>query len=478
MNTRNPGSFRLFYLMFAILVIGTKLLLVASYGSSVPVWDQWDAEIDRLFRPWMEGTLHWQDLLAAHNEHRVFTGRLLALSLFLLNGRVFDPMLEMAVNALLHTGALLLLLYGLLMMFREPAVRKGLVLFSTFLFCIPFGVENLLANNSSFYFVILFSMVFLIALSRRIEGDRIADAVALLSGLLACLSFASGALTLVAGAGLLLVQWATGVRRDRWTVFMMLLFVLASVVFIVLTPSLPGHDHHKSRSIVDFVVAILKMTGGLVFFIPSILFMRRQFREKPRAGDPSWFLFALCIWFYGQMFLIAYGRGHSNVLTSRYRDLYSIGYLANLAALLCLPMRNSRITRSWLVALLVGIGAVMPVIARELRHIQSDGVEYEMRVSSYLATHEKLMLFERGAKIPYPDPERLNRLLDSGVVLQMLPTELSGTDHPAAGKPVVALAAKLSLTGTLLAGAGFGILVYLFFLQALRFSVGEHCNNC
>jgi hypothetical protein len=83
------------YLSFAIFVLGVKLVIVGHYGNAAPYWDQWDDGADALYRPWFEGSLHWADLFAWHNEHRILTTRLLALALIELNGQLWNPKLQM-----------------------------------------------------------------------------------------------------------------------------------------------------------------------------------------------------------------------------------------------------------------------------------------------------------------------------------------------------------------------------------------------
>src|SRR6266576_6839573 len=56
---------------FSLLLFGIKLWLINFYGNATPVWDQWDAEAKNLYKPFLDGTLSWHQLFAAHNEHRV-----------------------------------------------------------------------------------------------------------------------------------------------------------------------------------------------------------------------------------------------------------------------------------------------------------------------------------------------------------------------------------------------------------------------
>ena len=93
----------------ALVILGAKLLLIERFGANVPFWDQWDAEAALLYKPYLEGTLGWADLFAAHNEHRIFWTRILSLGLLELNG-VWSPRLQMLANAILHAAILGLLL--------------------------------------------------------------------------------------------------------------------------------------------------------------------------------------------------------------------------------------------------------------------------------------------------------------------------------------------------------------------------------
>jgi hypothetical protein len=443
--------------------------MVASFGMTTPYWDQWDAEIDRLYRPWIDGALRWQSMIAPHNEHRVFTGRVLALLLFVLRGNVLDVMLEITVNAILHTAALLLLLNGLSGMFSENRQKFFFTLFAALIFAMPLGVENLLINNSALYFLILFSILFLRAVS---DGTTQVGSVwyfsVLANGLLACLSFASGALTLAAGIALLGYQWISGVRRNRSTLVIIVVLSVMMLAAVYFTPSLPGHSHYRSRSVTDFVISILRMTGGLVFYIPSASFMLRQIRRKPHAGDSSWFLFALCLWIMGQMVVIAYGRGHSNVLTSRYLDLYTIGFVANLAALFA-NMRDSESKwssnpiKAWVFLLFTGFGIFLPQIIRNLESMKANSIEYEQRVRRYLVTHDATALEEPGAVIPYPDPARLRKLLDQRIVQSILPANLTADGADLSKSKKGSREKIIFLAGSVLTGVSvglFGVLLY------------------
>lgn len=64
---------------FAAILFGTKFLLIDKYGNATPYWDQWDSEAHGLYMSFLNGRLGWEQLVAAHNEHRILIPRLLAI---------------------------------------------------------------------------------------------------------------------------------------------------------------------------------------------------------------------------------------------------------------------------------------------------------------------------------------------------------------------------------------------------------------
>jgi hypothetical protein len=85
----------------AAVVFFSRAWLVRAWGSPLPFWDQWDAEAIGLYLPWLNGTLRWQDLFRAHNEHRIVFTRAADLVLFVAYGG-WNPWAQMLLNATLH----------------------------------------------------------------------------------------------------------------------------------------------------------------------------------------------------------------------------------------------------------------------------------------------------------------------------------------------------------------------------------------
>ena len=427
-------SFLWFYFAFIFIVFGAKVVIISNFGSSVPFWDQWDGQADILYRPWFEGTLRWTDLFINHNEHRIFTTRVLSLLLLYLNKGVWDPMFEMYVNAALHTGALVLLLF-LLQKGLQAGTLYTVFFFASLLFAVPYGHENTLAGfQAQFYFLLLFSFIFLWAVTRFGMGSKLWLPVIVFTAILSFFSLASGALTIAAGVGTLVTRWLCGIQRTRSTFLLILLLIAAFAIALYFTPVVPHHAGLKAKSLLDLTIAILSATGGGVLYIPVAVFMIRQFQKKPSAFDHSWFVFALCLWVVGQIIAIAYGRS-TGVLSSRYLDLFAIGLLLNGYCLLLMLqeavsgklLKNSALL--WLFLVVGGIGFFIPSIAKEIGEKKAACLRYEDNVRGYLETGEITFLTKAPyEEIPYPDAMRLKSFLDNKTISSILTPAVNGNN--------------------------------------------------
>jgi hypothetical protein len=451
---------------FACLIAGIKLMIVASYGNATPFWDQWDFEADALFRPFLEGSLNLKDLFAAQNEHRIFTGKVLALLLFIMNGEVWNPLAELVINTLLHTMALVIVVYGISKSILDKSARIVFSLFAAILFSIPLGWENILTNNSPLYFVLLFSCMFLLFLSSGNYRSVLWYIVLAGSALLSCLSFASGALTVATGIAFLAVQWVTGVRRDKTSLALMVGLVLLLIAAIHFTPTIDGHAHFKSKNILDFLIALLRITGGFLLYIPCVVFMLKQLRRPPVSTDPSWFLFALSLWVFSQILILCYGRSHG-VLASRYFDTYAIGLAVNFASLLILMKEGlSRLSKpalqAWLFFVFLGFGFFFPSVTGNLERRRNEGHEQEQNIRVYLKTKNFASLQDNVPEnIPYPDPERLKTLLDNVTIKSFLPHVLFEQRMSEGSASSTQTERNIFAIGSLLMGAGAGIFFIL-----------------
>ena len=195
-----------------VIVCGARLWIADVCGSPAPFWDQWDAEGNKLFVPFLRGELSWWHIVKPHNEHRIVLTRLLALGLFQVN-RMWDPRLEMVVNALIAAGSATLIAHLLLL---EIGVKwwRQVISAVALLWALPYGFENTVWGfQSQVYFLVLFSFLALWGLACG-PPYSVRWWVGVASAVLACLTMASGFL-----AGLVVVAircLAIALDRRTW----------------------------------------------------------------------------------------------------------------------------------------------------------------------------------------------------------------------------------------------------------------------
>ncbi len=420
------------YVGFAIFVLGTKLVIIATYGNATPFWDQWDAEADFLYRPWLEGSLQWKDLFAAHNEHRILTARLLALALLELNGRVWNPILQMQVNAVLHVLSLSILLFYLSKLLA-PINKSVLFYFSAVLFAIPFGWENTLAGfQSEFYFLLLFSFVFLWAMSAY-ETYSLKWWLGLVAGGLCLVSLASGALTILAGTLILVIRRWIANDKENVAMSAIALLLMLAVLAIVFTPNVPGHAVLKAQSGYQFLTAFgaslswpVNKIWGVIIQIPVMVLLCLILIKKRYQSSPYFFVAAMTLWLFGQFISISYGRAVL-VTISRYLDLFAMGLVINFAVLLVLISQACLKNRFlyglglvvWLATVMFGFSTSERKLIDDLQIKANQGLEQEKSTRAFLCTGEVGYLQIKS--ILYPDPQRLKGLLNNPTILSILP---------------------------------------------------------
>lgn len=423
------------FIGFAVFVLGVKLAIIAIYGNATPYWDQWAAEADQVYRPWLEGSLHWMDLFVAHNEHRILTTRLLALALLELNGRIWDPLLQMKVNAAIHVASLSLLLFYLNKAF-SPRNKTALFIFSALLFAIPFGWENTLAGfQSQFYFLLLFSFVFLWTMSAY-QTYSINWWMGVVAGGLCVVTMASGALTVLAGSLILVFRRLIVKDKEGVAISAIVLLIVLAVVTISLTPSIDRHAALKAQSVPQFLKALVTVLswptnklGVVIIQVPVLLLVMTIFFKKEYQSPAYLFIAAMTLWLFGQFISIAYGRA-VGLTAPRYLDLFAIGLVLNFAALIILlSQANTKHKLSyglgfviWFATITISFFISAEKLSDDLKIKATKGLEQEKNVRAYLCTGDISHLQNKPFEfIPYPYPEILKSLLDNPAIRSVLP---------------------------------------------------------
>jgi len=105
-NWQNKGQ-RLINLFFTLSPLVILVILVFLYGVNVPYWDQWEFVL--LLEKSYQGRFTFSDLLAQHNEHRLFISRIIMLIIAHISG--WNISWELMINIILATGIFIAITY-------------------------------------------------------------------------------------------------------------------------------------------------------------------------------------------------------------------------------------------------------------------------------------------------------------------------------------------------------------------------------
>lgn len=437
-------SYAMVFLALGLLLLGIKLLVIAHYGNATPFWDQWDAEAANLYRPFLEGGLTLGGLFEPHNEHRIFTTRLLVLLLLKING-IWNPLLEMVVNGVLHMIAILTIV-GMLLHQLGRKTLGPLLFFSLVLFSFPYGWENTLSGfQAQFYFVLLFSVLTLFFL---IEKKCFTPLwfLGALSGILAFFSLASGVFVVAAVATVFGVQYTLNIDRSWKKAIVTLVFIFFVMIGIHLILATAVHDTSKAHSIKQAVNAFIKLmswplAGNFFWFLvrnaPSLIFCGTLFLVRPPMYDRRWFLLGMMIWTFMQAASIAYGRAEE-CLASRYLDLFAFSILMNFACLLDEEFSKNVFQKGikiiWTAIVIIALAwYCWKNLPQQLAEKKRTEIAQTLNVQNYQRSGDINDLKNKPFQdIPYPDPNRLAMILSLPTIQQILPTNIqkpeSGTD--------------------------------------------------
>jgi hypothetical protein len=500
-NTGDTGNNTVPLLVLALVVLGFKILLIACFGSALPIQDQWSVEGLATLAPWHAGTLHARDLLDAHGEHRLVLTRLLDIIMLELNGGLWNPLLQMLVNALLHVMALLVMLRMLLT--GVSGWKKALLLVAAAtLFSLPLASDNTLNSfQSQVYLLLLFSFVFIHSIcTQPVLAPR--WWLGLVCGVMACLASAGGAVALAAGALLQLARArAEPTASARRWLAIALLGTLAIVV-IVTTPHTPPiigltleHGHLQARRLMphadspgEFMAALASVLSWPVpaplpiACLPLLLFMLRLLRKPAAAAHQDWIIFGSGLWLLLQLLAIAFERGKFP-LESRYVDYFCIGLLLSFRCLLVSSTPSGTAAKtappsprrwpawSWvalitaalvlqtsyhLLALATVQAPVMQATENQVRHYLETGASAELRRNDYPQLPRII------------SPEEMQTLLDTPALRAILPPELFPAHAPQQPGWVTALLARLPSLGLLLLTLGLALTLWMVQRQPAR----------
>lgn len=428
----------------ALVVLAARAWLVLTFGSSLPFWDQWDAEGMGTFKPLLEGRYDWHQLFSAHNEHRIGLTRLWAIALFLLNDAQWDARVQCLANALIVCTSVGLFAAYLVRRLpaRRAAVLCGLLVLTAVL---PFSWENTIAGfQNAFYFLILLTFALLWIAAHRPPSPGTLLLLVVLS-LASVFTIATGIFAPLSCCAVLVLRAFAGHVSWRATALLVVPLLVIALAAATQIPHPAYHESLRTQDLFELVRAVAVTTSWpfvapatLVLSLPFALFLWR-FCRKREADSVDLFFSGLYVWWALTAFATAYSRGHDMLgVPSRYTDLLAFGCMALgyfALRLLDAPSEDAALRR-WqralaasVALLLCGGFAAQSVVHAPLlldRHFLTR-IE-AVNVRAFVDGDTTALIAKPHYYIPYPDAAFLGAALSDSTLRRFLPLSVAPRD--------------------------------------------------
>jgi hypothetical protein len=428
------------------LTISAKLYLLHLSPAPVPWVDQWGAEAGKLYVPFAEGCLSWQQMFSLHNEHRVFFTRIMALALLALNSQ-WDPQLQQVVNATVHalTGALLA---AMLYLTNERRRLDLAVLSCALVFAVPFAWENVMSGFQSAFYLLLLLTILALWLTLRFTSGTLPWALGWICAMGSLATSAGG----IATVGVIAVATIAKhlLLRQPSSRLLANLFPAAGLLAIAIGTAPPLDEHSTLRAATwpDLITSLGRNLSwpwvtqpelAFLLWAPVIVLVTiRLLRRHAAAAGREWWMYGLGSWVILNAALLAFGRGADGAIpASRYMDFLSIGALVNLGAVAALLglLPRPRVGRlaaqvclsAWVVFLVVGVDRVTQLTGVNRLGVSVWVSHYVMNLRHFMATDDVATLVTKKfpSELPYYDPLQMaNAWLRHPYIRQILPPEI------------------------------------------------------
>lgn len=453
--------------------VGAKWSLIERYGSDVPYMDQWDGEGANALEPWFDKSAGLRYIFWwPHNEHRIGWTRLWSIGLAVINGQ-WDPKMTMTVNATVHAGVLVLLVWFLRDAMQGPArlLIPGIALA---LAAVPVAWQNTLESFQIQLYLLLLCAVVVLGNVAGKSPRRASWWLAIAFGIAGLGTMAS---SFCAPLATLVVVVVHAWQERRWTTahsYNAIACVALSVLGMLAVNSVPGHAFLRAQTFGDFAIAVRQLLAWpwndfwpvfLLVHAPIGFWAWHTSRRRLWTHECAHlFVLGLVVWALIQIGLAAYGRNRDQIfLSSRYMDLVGVLLIADAAAIGLLWQSVG--ARARIVTLAAGVAWSAGVFLGLQHYGRQQMITHVLPLQPLYATYAKNLrtFLESGdvarfraaqpvAELPYPvhDPlltrlqsPALRRLFPAGIrpALQLVPSPATHgfaleTAQPSPGAPI------------------------------------------
>ena len=269
--------------------------------------DQWDGELMNLYKPYEEGTLQLRDLFSSHNEHRIFFTRIMNLSIYILNGNRWDPMLVIRIQSILASLIPVLIVYFL---YKNQKIPLSSIIFFAIIGSVPILYENLISGfQNQFYFMQIF---LILAISRFNARLSTKDFLLIATfGICAYFSMAGGLLIIFLSA-LFYCYCYVFVKRKNILMLYAFILLLFTIILYQITNQPEDHKTLKSSSFLEFITSIYTFLDyprfGIFFiWLPTAFVLLKTIQKNLTTSFHFWFSLSIL----GFIVVTSFSRGHS-----------------------------------------------------------------------------------------------------------------------------------------------------------------------
>jgi hypothetical protein len=420
----------------AAVILSSRLWLAQVWGSALPFMDEWDVEAISLYRPWLDGTLRFTDLLKPHNEHYLFLTRLVDLGFFILYDR-WEPWSQIVLNAALHAGTAALLNAWFWNSLSAQG-RVGMTVGLAVIFTATCGWQNaLLGIQSQVYFSSLFAVLGLGGLILT-PFFSVRWWLGWFAALMGLFCFAGGVLAALAGV-IAMVAFRPGclATKKGWLSQLLVVAVVVLGLSIYVEPlgQLPLH----AKTVRQFYEVFARCLAWphvnsswmwLVMQLPLAVLIVTRWLRRSSPDRIEHFAVALAVFASLQAAAVANNRAAGLIdwrPLSRYQDPLLLGAAANCFAALRLANRYGRSGRllaiGWSAAAAIGLLILTTTnLTLNLPYKRAQDTESIAQVRTYLATGD-FGVFSRDPRFtgPHPNPDIVKQVLDDPLLRPVLP---------------------------------------------------------
>jgi hypothetical protein len=339
------------YLGAFLLIFGTRLVVLNTYGSSTPYFDDW--EMGAFLHQFAAGEMGIVEWFTPAYQHQMFFSKVANVVLLSANNYQWDTLNVLIFNSVLWTVTALFLIY-IARSNRQEINSNALTLVIIVFWLIPISIISATWSIvTHYYFMMLLLLIAYWGVGYS-SGSRqqIIGLIALASCAFTIGAGVFAALPLALIFGYKLFHSPEQSNDSKRTLIALVIVALIAAASTLLWTLAEGNtDHYNSRSIEAFFETLFRTVGwpfiknyglGLLLYSPTIALVILVLLRSIKLTPLSIFIIALNTYMVMQAAGIALARNDATGMNPapRYYEFLMLSIIANFTALLILLHNN------------------------------------------------------------------------------------------------------------------------------------------